>query len=521
MNKKKDPPSSLEKNVEILNLTCMILNKIFDKRLNPALINKEKSKKLGQYFTSITIAEYMTKMILPPENKKIWNQIRILDAGAGEGILGVAAVLHCISMGYKNIHLTAYEIDEELVQYLQTQIEKLYEFEELNDIILEFEIHCKDFVLNRPDQDKTILPFDICIINPPYFKYSVKDSLYSKATSDLYKGDPNIYASIMAICLSSLTEHGQLVAIIPRSFTNGLYFKGFRQYLSAVSSLDRIHIFQSRDKVFKDSNVLQENIICKLTKGKQKQKISITSSYSNKDISNENGKSYDNAFIFDTSYDLMIIHIPETESDAYIMQQANQLKNTFSNSGYYISTGPIVEHRTREYIVDGKSIIDNTVPLLRPHNVQLMTASWSGKHKKDVTFRVVDGSSKHLLTNNVYVLLKRFSSKDEKKRLTAGVYKPNNGSELVGFGNKLNYIGVQNSLMNFEEALGVAAVFNSTFMDSYFRCLSGNTQVNATEIRVMKFPSRDIVKSIGKKLVDIEVTQETLDRIVLKYLFKG
>ena len=149
-----------------------------------------------------------------------------------------------------------------------------------------------------------------------------------------------------------------------------------------------------------------------------------------------------------------------------------------------------------------------------------MTVVWSGEHKKDVLFRTTSDSKKHLLVNNIYVVLKRFSSKDEKKRLTASVYKPKDQSEFIGFGNKLNYIGVKNSVMSYEEALGLTAVFNSTFMDSYFRCFSGNTQVNATEVRVMKFPSRDIVVVIGKKLVNIEMTQEVLDTIVLKYLFK-
>ena len=500
----------------------MILNKIFETRLNPESIDKKKCKKYAQYFTSLGIAEYMAKMIEHPKNKDVLKQIRILDACAGEGILGIAAVLHCISLGYKNIHLTAYEIDENLVGYLQKQIEQLYEFEHLKNIKFEFEIHNKDFVLNRPDKDKSIDTFDICIINPPYFKYSVKDSPYSKATSDLYKGDPNIYVSVTAICLSSLTENGQLVAIIPRSFTNGLYFKGFRHYISAVSSLDRIHIFQSRDKVFKDSNVLQENIICKIIKRKQQKEISITSSYAIDDIYDAQTRNYNNNFIFDKSNDLMIIHIPETEADAHVMQQASQFKNTFLDAGYYISTGPVVEHRTREYILKNNDGMINTyASLLRPHNVKFMTIAWSGEHTKDVVFRSTDESRKHLLPNSTYVVLKRFSSKDEKKRLTAGVYKPKDQSKFIGFGNKLNYLGLTNAVMSFEEALGLSAVLNSTFMDSYFRCLSGNTQVNATEVRVMKFPSRDIVIGIGKKLVGMEVTQEILDKIVLKYLFKG
>ena len=37
-------------------------------------------------------------------------------------------------------------------------------------------------------------------------------------------------------------------------------------------------------------------------------------------------------------------------------------------------------------------------------------------------------------------------------------------------------------------------------MDICFRCISGNTQVNATDIRTMKFPTRKQIISIGKKV---------------------
>jgi len=141
----------------------------------------------------------------------------------------------------------------------------------------------------------------------------------------------------------------------------------------------------------------------------------------------------------------------------------------------------------------------NTVPLYRPHNVTPLLATWTGSHKKEVSFKLDAGHDKHTISNENYVLLKRFSSKDEKRRLVSGVHLASkHKSELIGFGNKTNYVGVVNEKLSVVEAYGIAAVFNSSFMDKYFRCMSGNTQVNATEIRVMKFPSREQIREVGK-----------------------
>ncbi|MBA1333053.1 methyltransferase, partial [Candidatus Endoriftia persephone str. Guaymas] len=145
-----------------------------------------------------------------------------------------------------------------------------------------------------------------------------------------------------------------------------------------------------------------------------------------------------------------------------------------------------------------------------------LTATWTGCHKKDLSFMLNDGHEKHTMKNGTFVLLKRFSSKDEKRRLVSGVHlKSAHNCELIGFGNKTNYVGVVGGNLTKIEAYGLAAVFNSSFMDKYFRCISGNTQVNATEIRVMKFPTREQVKEIGKqaqKLKTIETRE--IDLIV-------
>ena len=482
---------------------------------NPLKHNAFKAKKYAQYFTNIQIATFMAEMI----NNISFNKTRtlkILDAGAGEGILGIQAIKRCIKLGYKAIELTFYEIDDELHPLIQKHFDDLKRHFDGQDVKIDIKIKSADFVLSRPSEK-----YDISIINPPYFKYSVKTSAYADATSDLFKGNPNIYASFMAICVKSLKKSGILISITPRSFTNGLYFKGFRNFLYENVSFEHIHIFKSRDKVFKDSQVLQECVICKMIKSKQNGKVIVSSSNSDIDIASPIINTYSKNLIIDMSNDLKMIHIPEDKREANILMQANLLESTFEKSEYFISTGPVVEHRTREFITEHNSNpnMKMYVPLIRPHNVTPMEVKLL-EHGKNAYFLISKSSKKHLLKNKTYILLKRFSTKDEKKRLIAGILHANIlTSEYVGIGNKINYIGAKDEELSNEEALGLSAVLNSRFMDDYFRCFSGNTQVNASEIRVMKFPSRKKVQCIGKEIQEKTTTEDILEKIVLKNLF--
>ena len=456
----------------------------------------ESRKLLGQYFTGSLVSDYMASLI----SKPVSEEVRILDAGAGTGIMTASAALHCLDMGCKSVHAVLYELDAETAFNLEQTLRIVQRTFELQQSLFTYEICFEDFVLNRPDKNKSIQSFDISVINPPYFKYSVKESSYAKAAADLYHGDPNIYASFMAIVLACLKDTGQMVTITPRSFTNGLYFKGFRSYLLSESSLSLVHIFKRRDKVFKnsDSSVLQENIICRFIKGDDATTVTVRSSDCDNGIYHANEGVYPTDLIIDPSNDHRLIRIPESAYDASILNQAETFETTFEGAGYFISTGPVVEHRTRNYITDVTGT-KNTVPLYRPHNVTPLLATWTGSHKKEVSFKLDAGHDKHTISNENYVLLKRFSSKDEKRRLVSGVHLASkHKSELIGFGNKTNYVGVVNEKLSVVEAYGIAAVFNSSFMDKYFRCMSGNTQVNATEIRVMKFPSREQIREIGK-----------------------
>jgi adenine-specific DNA-methyltransferase len=461
-------------------------------------------KAFGQFFTGAIVSDYMASLVNKPKSKSV----RILDAGAGTGILTASTALGCLVLGCKTVHAVLYELDGEVIANLEQTLKTIQNTFSQQCGTFSFEIRCEDFILARPDKDDSVLDFDISVINPPYFKYSVKDSPYAKATADLYHGDPNIYVSFMAVVMACMKDSGEMVTITPRSFTNGLYFKGFRSYLLTQCSLDLIHIFKRRDKVFKndDSAVLQENIICRFIKGKAHEVVTVRSSDCDASINNADEEQYPVELIIDSSNDQRIIRIPESAYQASILRKAETFPTTFQGAGYFISTGRVVEHRTRMYITE-KTGTSNSVPLYRPHNVIPLATRWTGDHKKDVSFMLNDGHEKHTMENDTFVLLKRFSSKDEKRRLVSGVHlKSVHSCELVGFGNMTNYIGVTDGKLGETEAYGLAAIFNSSFMDKYFRCISGNTQVNATDIRVMKFPSRKQVKEIGKQAVKLKTT---------------
>ena len=100
-----------------------------------------------------------------------------------------------------------------------------------------------------------------------------------------------------------------------------------------------------------------------------------------------------------------------------------------------------------------------------------------------------------------YVLIKRFSSKEERRRLTAGcLLKADFPFPYLGIENHVNYVYYADRELTEDEVYGIAVLFNSTLIDRYFRTISGNTQVNATEIRAMNFPEMKVLSSIGKQV---------------------
>ena len=118
-----------------------------------------------------------------------------------------------------------------------------------------------------------------------------------------------------------------------------------------------------------------------------------------------------------------------------------------------------------------------------------------------------------LVPRGIYVLVKRFSSKEERRRIVACIYDPERvPAKRVAFENHLNYFHNRGHGLPMTLAKGLAAFLNSTLVDSYFRRFSGHTQVNAADLRKLNYPTRSELERLGTKS-EFTMTQKELDRL--------
>ena len=89
------------------------------------------------------------------------------------------------------------------------------------------------------------------------------------------------------------------------------------------------------------------------------------------------------------------------------------------------------------------------------------------------------------------------------------------GAKFLGFENHLNVFHEDKHGLPEELAYGLAAFLNTSAVDENFRRFNGHTQVNATDLRTIKYPDRRTLIAIGKCARSLgPVTQGEMDEIM-------
>lgn len=463
-----------------------------------------EKKKIGQVLTPAKIANFMAKII-----KLSTNDFKILDAGAGTGILFSAIFDRVKSEIEKpiNIQLIVSENDPDILPSLKKCLVHCKKDLAENEHILEYFISEKDFIEENIDlltghsiHEPENSDYDIVISNPPYQK--IKNSLDKKQKiSKSFHGQSNSYVLFIDLCLKLLRPKGQFVFLSPRSYCSGPYHQKTRELLLNDNCIEHIHSFKSRKKIFLEFDILQEVII---VHGEKTPNLKCSPIQ----ISISEDRTFSDQTTFCVPYHGVVpkknprenIHIPQDKTESKIVELVQSWDDTFESLSLKISTGKVVDFRSVMSLMEGNYESD-TVPLLWMHHVENGRINWPIPGFRKPQFFLVTKSSKNkLIPLKNYVILRRFSAKEEKKRIYAAPFliKDFSNFDYVGFENHLNYIYQEPKEFSQGDARGISAFLNSRTIDIYYRTLSGNTQVNASDILKMPMPPIEVIKKIGK-----------------------
>ena len=485
-------------------------------------LEKTKRAALGQFLTPAAVARFMASMF----SKNGFEDIHILDPGAGIGIL-FSALIDTICKRRsvpRSITVTAYEIEPIFIEYLQDTMRICESICNRHGVKFEGVIRNEDFIESAVLMTRQDLfsgqseRYTHAILNPPYHKLGAH-SHTRKLLSSIDIETSNVYTAFVALTSMLLAYNGEMVSITPRSFCNGVYFKPFRKKLLENVNIERLHLFESRAEAFSDDDVLQENLIMKARKhDKNPDKVIISSSSGAEDDVSQ--VSMDAKEVVSPNDNELIIHVPINMLENRIVQLSKRFTTPLESLGLEVSTGPVVDFRAKEYIVSSRNA--DTVPLIYPYHFKNGYVSWpSTKAKKPENILRSAQERSILLISQCYVLVKRFSSKEEKRRIVAAIFDPEQiFTDYVGFENHVNYFHSSRNGLDLSLARGLTAFLNSTLADTVFRQFSGHTQVNAGDLRRMKYPTRSELMVLGNRIGEAFPTQEELDQIVQEVLLE-
>lgn len=489
-----------------------------DVELRRQAASSEQSAKhrafLGQFFTPPAAADFLAELLELPAS----GTFRLLDPGAGVGSLSAAVVARVIDERPDlALHVTAFEVDPPLIPYLTANLEECAAVAAERGISVDFEVRDASFVeyatawlFEQPQQ------FDAVIANPPYKKINTSAPERVSAESRGLRAS-NLYTIFTALAADLLVDGGQMSVIIPRSWANGPYHEPFRRYLLSRISLEFLHVYEKRGKVFADAEVLQENVVLHGARRPQADTVTLSISAGGDDPRVE--REVPASEVLRPGDPHLFVRIPVDDRTTRIVEQMADLPATLTDLDVKVSTGRVVDFRARESLRQDPD--DDTVPLIYPGHVRDGRVVWPtpGSKKPNALYRC-EATEALVMPNENYVLVKRFSAKEERRRVVAAVAGPENlPGDVIAYENHLNVYHREGRGLPLLLALGLAAYLNCTLVDDFVRSFSGHTQINATDLRQLRYPSAlDLVRLGGALSAQAWPAQTELDALVAEYV---
>lgn len=466
-----------------------------------ATITREEQKAAGQFMTPPTIAKFMAQRLVQNVTHR---HVRLLEPSAGGGVLIAATVEALLEKPDRpaSIEALLYEQDHRLLPSLETLCQRISEVCASAGVRFEYVIRGEDFLLS--DLARSGQPVDglLTIANPPFFKLNKTMDERAKLHAYAVYGQPNVYGLFMAATARLTPANGRWCFIVPRSWMNGQYFKAVRHTMLRHLTMDSLHAFESRRDSFGEDAVLQETVIA----------------WANGRALRENGFSVlftrsqgasDLARAFVQAVPTERIVGDDEQATVTLPSEGVSLPtgwaSTLATYGLKVSTGPVIAFRCQEFL--SAQARHNTVPLLWMQHVGQQVIRWPIRKKLEHV-QATAANAWALVANSPMVVMRRFSPKEDERRVTCAPYLGTLPGAVVGLENHLNYIHRPGGRMSHSEVRGLSALLASRLVDRHLRAIAGSTQINAGELRALPLPSLETIESLGRRLPEFPTLQQ-------------
>ncbi len=462
--------------------------------------SREENVRIGRFFTKRSTAALLADMIEPEKKERV----RILDAGAGTGILSAALLERlCRAGAAEHITLVCYENDAMMLDMLKNNLARLRKkCRHDYHVHLTVELKETNFIL---DAARLLTPdlftaseerFDYVIMNPTSALLE-KTSPEVEAMGELAVGATDGAFLFAALGMASLAEGGQMAALLPTAYARGVYIERLRRFISDGSRLTRMHLFSGGAKSEARAEETRSHMLLAWKKElpAEDATVTVTSSYKEEDdapVTTLPPFPY-RRIVNEADGSLLLI---KSEEEWEVIERVESLPETLASLGLKMHTGLTLESRYPDSLRTEPK--DGAIPLIHPKNIAM------GLVRVPTEKYIIPVIPSLAQKNKNMLFIKRVPAKSDKRHLLCGVYLASLFPRFpaISTHNKLNYIDYDDKReMDSAFLHGLYAVLSSDLYEKYCTVLSKSSQINAKEYATLPLPDEKTLRDIGSKIL--------------------
>jgi adenine-specific DNA-methyltransferase len=417
--------------------------------------------------------------------------LRIRDALRKRGLNSLEILKHV------EAHLYGTDLDETLCA-LSKHFLRMALHEEIrsSSYLPDFRVHRAD---SLADLQAMFGQIDVVVCNPPYRKMTADELQPLRAQySEVIESQPNLYCLFISLCVRLLREGGYAALVTPTSFLSGQYFGALRRFLARNSAIEHIGMVSDRLGVFMD--VEQETALTVLRRCTVAPEASLEA-WADVSVVSGTGtyQSVGRCLLPSTG---AVWPIPRAVTDVALLHAAANSRFRLPDYGYRVRIGAYVWNRDLRpkfaSLRAAKAARALTaMPLVWSSDISVGgSVQVDGSPRPDGDPRFVDfGDKEHTsVVTRPSVVVQRVTSNDQPRRLVAAAMSASVLSDYGGFVGE-NHVVILEQISKTPRLspTKLSQLLSAHFIERYFRCISGATNVSAFELNQLALPDPDVL----------------------------